>query len=108
MWAFPTRTVSPNYLLVFYIIQHRSEMCISPVGLTSMSKHAPTRLAGMVMGTWFLAASIGNYFAGRATQLAAHGVGVLFWVRIIASVVFAASLFGVAPKIKRLLVSIGG
>ncbi|HEY6039773.1 MAG TPA: hypothetical protein VIV58_36080, partial [Kofleriaceae bacterium] len=63
MWAFPTRTVSPNYLLVFYIIQTCSEMCISPVGLSSMSKLAPTRLAGMVMGTWFLAASIGNYFA---------------------------------------------
>lgn len=108
MWAFPTRTVSPNYLLVFYIIQTCSEMCISPVGLSSMSKLAPTRLAGMVMGTWFLAASIGNYFAGRASQLAAHGFGFLFWVLIIASVVIAAALFGVAPKIKRLLESKGG
>jgi POT family proton-dependent oligopeptide transporter len=72
-----------------------------------MSKLAPTRLAGMVMGTWFLAASIGNYFAGRASQLAARGFGFLFWVLIIASVVIAAALFGVAPKIKRLLESKG-
>ncbi|MDB4959835.1 MAG: Di-/tripeptide transporter [Myxococcales bacterium] len=104
MWAFPYRTVSPNYLIVFYVISTCSELCISPVGLSSMSKLAPQRLAGMVMGTWFLAAAIGNYLAGRAAQLsAAHGFGFLFWVLIIASLVIAAALFGVAPAIKRML-----
>lgn len=104
MWAFPFRTVSPNYLIVFYIISTCSELCISPVGLSSMSKLAPTRLAGMVMGTWFLAAAIGNYLAGRAAQLsAAHGFGFLFYVLIIASLVIAVALFAVAPAIKRML-----
>ncbi|CAN5281419.1 peptide MFS transporter [soil metagenome] len=103
MWAFPFRTVSPNYLVVFYVISTCSELCISPVGLSSMSKLAPARLAGMVMGTWFLAAAIGNYLAGRAAQLAAHGFGFLFWVLIIASAVIAAALFAVAPAIKRML-----
>jgi proton-dependent oligopeptide transporter, POT family len=104
MWAFPYRTVSPNYLIVFYIISTCSELCISPVGLSSMSKLAPARLAGMVMGTWFLAAAIGNYFAGRAAQLSAsHGFGFLFWVLIIASAVIAFALFGVAPAIRRML-----
>lgn len=108
MWAFPFRTVSPNYLLVFYIMQTCSEMCISPVGLSSMSKLAPARLAGMVMGTWFLAAAIGNYLAGRASQLSsAHGFGFLFYVLIIASVFVAAALFAVAPIVKRLLASGG-
>jgi proton-dependent oligopeptide transporter, POT family len=69
-----------------------------------MSKLAPTRLAGMVMGTWFLAAAIGNYLAGRAAQLSsAHGFGFLFWTLIIASLIIAAALFGVAPAIKRML-----
>ena len=103
MWAFPYRTVSPNYLIVFYIISTCSELCISPVGLSSMSRLAPARLAGMVMGTWFLAAAIGNYLAGRAAQLAAHGFGFLFWVLIVASLVIAAALFAVAPAIKRML-----
>lgn len=105
MWAFPFRTVSPNYLIVFYLISTCSELCISPVGLSSMSKLAPARLAGMVMGTWFLAAAIGNYLAGRAAQLAAHGFGFLFWVLIIASAVIAVALFAVAPAIKRMLSS---
>jgi POT family proton-dependent oligopeptide transporter len=104
MWAFPFRTVSPNYLVLFYVISTCAELCISPVGLSSMSKLAPTRLAGMVMGTWFLAAAIGNYLAGRAAQLSsAHGFGFLFWALIIASLVIAAALFGVAPAIKRML-----
>ncbi|MEO8843789.1 MAG: oligopeptide:H+ symporter [Kofleriaceae bacterium] len=104
MWAFPFRTVSPNYLIVFYIISTCAELCISPVGLSSMSKLAPARLAGMVMGTWFLAAAIGNYFAGRAAQLSAsYGFGFLFWVLIIASAIIAVSLFGVAPAIRRML-----
>ncbi len=104
MWAFPFRTVSPNYLVVFYFVSTCSELCISPVGLSSMSKLAPKRLAGMVMGTWFLAAAIGNYLAGRAAQLSsAHGFGFLFWTLIIASVIIAAALFGVAPAIRRML-----
>ncbi|MFT3695008.1 MAG: peptide MFS transporter [Kofleriaceae bacterium] len=105
-WAFPARLVSPNYLVLFYIVQTCSEMCISPVGLSSMSKLAPARLAGMVMGTWFVAAAIGNYLAGRASQLSSsHGFGFLFWLLIIASVIIAAALFTVAPIIKRLLAS---
>ncbi len=104
LWAFPFRTVSPHYLVLFYIVSTCSELCISPVGLSSMSKLAPKRLAGMVMGTWFLAAAIGNYLAGRAAQLsAAHGFGFLFWTLIIASLIIAAALFGVAPAIRRML-----
>ena len=104
MWAFPFRTVSPTFLIVFYVISTCAELCISPVGLSSMSKLAPARLAGMVMGTWFLAAAIGNYLAGRAAQLSAsHGFGYLFWVLIIASIVIAAALFAIAPMIKRML-----
>ena len=104
LWAFPFRTVSPNWLVLFYVISTCSELCISPVGLSSMSKLAPARLAGMVMGTWFLAAAIGNYLAGRAAQLSeANGFGFLFWLLIIASLVIAAALFGVAPAIRRML-----
>jgi POT family proton-dependent oligopeptide transporter len=104
LWAFPFRTVSPNWLVLFYVISTCSELCISPVGLSSMSKLAPSRLAGMVMGTWFLAAAIGNYLAGRAAQLSeANGFGFLFWLLIIASLVIAAALFGIAPAVKRML-----
>jgi POT family proton-dependent oligopeptide transporter len=103
-FSYPFRTVSPNYLVALYFFSTCAELCISPVGLSSMSKLAPARLAGMVMGTWFLGTAIGNYLAGRAAVLsAAHGWGFLFHALIIMSLVIAAALFAVAPIIKRMM-----
>ena len=96
--------VSPVYLLALYFFQTTSELCISPVGLSSMSKLAPARMAGMVMGTWFLATAIGNYLAGRAAGLTADkGFGFLFVLLIIVSWGVAAGLFAIAPTIKMML-----
>ncbi|HEY1547244.1 MAG TPA: oligopeptide:H+ symporter, partial [Kofleriaceae bacterium] len=96
--------VSPMFLAALYFFQTTSELCISPVGLSSMSKLAPTRMAGMVMGTWFLATAIGNYLAGRAAGLTADkGFGFLFWMLIIASLIVAAALFLIAPVIKKMM-----
>jgi len=104
LFSLPFRTVSPTYLVVLYVFSTCAELCISPVGLSSMSKLAPPRLAGMVMGTWFLGTAIGNYLAGRAAQLtASHGWAFLFHTLIIMSLVIAAALFAVAPLIKRLM-----
>jgi proton-dependent oligopeptide transporter, POT family len=104
LFAFPYRTVSPNYLISMYVLSGCAELCISPVGLSSMSKLAPARVAGMVMGTWFLGVSIGNYLAGRAAGLSAsHGYGFLFVTLILSSAVIALALFAVAPAIKRMM-----
>ncbi|MGE5182390.1 MAG: peptide MFS transporter, partial [Acidobacteriota bacterium] len=96
--------VSPNFLIALYFFSTCAELCISPVGLSSMNKLAPARLAGMVMGTWFLGTSIGEYLAGRAAGFSAsHGYAFLFYTLIIASLVVAAGLFGVAPMIRRMM-----
>jgi dipeptide/tripeptide permease len=96
--------VSPNYLIVLYFVSTMAELFISPVGLSSMSKLAPQRLAGMVMGTWFLATAIGNYIAGRAAGFSAsRGYSFLFNALIIASLVIAAALFAVSPMIRRMM-----
>jgi POT family proton-dependent oligopeptide transporter len=57
--------VSPNWLLVTFLLHTVGELCLSPVGLSSMTKLAPARVAGLMMGVWFLAASVGNFFGGR-------------------------------------------
>ena len=57
--------VSPNWLLLTYLLHTVGELCLSPVGLSSMTKLAPARVAGLMMGVWFLAASVGNFFGGR-------------------------------------------
>ena len=97
-------SVSAAFLIALYFLFTCSELFISPVGLSSMSKLAPPRLAGMVMGTWFLAAANGNYLAGRAAGLLDNrGYDFLFIFMIVVSGVMAAGLFVVAPMIRRMM-----
>ncbi len=104
LFAFPYRTVSPNYLIGYYFVATCAELFLSPVGLSSFSRLAPARLAGMVMGTWFLGISAGEYLSGRAAEVSgSRGYGFLFTVVIIGSLVVAVALFAVAPAIKRML-----
>jgi POT family proton-dependent oligopeptide transporter len=56
--------VSPLWLTMTYLVHTTGELCLSPVGLSSVTKLAPRRLVGQMMGTWFLAASLGNVIAG--------------------------------------------
>src|SRR5580692_1786324 len=61
--------VSPWWLLGTYFLQTVGEMCLSPVGLSAMTKLAPARVAGMMMGLFFVSISIGDYLAGTAASL---------------------------------------
>jgi len=56
--------VSPMWLIALYFLQMTGELCLSPVGLSMVSKLSPPRLVGMMMGVWFLATALGNYVAG--------------------------------------------
>ncbi len=61
--------VGPGWLLATYFVHVVGEMCLSPVGLSTVNKLAPARVAGMMMGAWFLAAAVGNYMGGRVAGL---------------------------------------
>ncbi|HAB17207.1 MAG TPA: peptide MFS transporter [Verrucomicrobiota bacterium] len=56
--------VWPTWLIFTYLLHVFGELLLSPVGLSSVTKLAPARLAGQMMGVWFLAASLGNLLAG--------------------------------------------
>ncbi len=56
--------VSPWWLIMSYMFQTMGELFVSPVGLSSMTKLAPRRYVGQMMGIWFLATSVGNLVAG--------------------------------------------
>lgn len=56
--------VSPWWLIISYMFQTLGELFLSPVGLSSMTKLAPRRYVGQMMGIWFLATSVGNLVAG--------------------------------------------
>jgi proton-dependent oligopeptide transporter, POT family len=81
--------VGMRWLVATYFFHTIGELCLSPVGLSSVTKLAPARLVGQLMGTWFMSLAIGNLVAGLELPLpqvfgmvAAIGgaVGVLFLV----------------------------
>jgi len=61
--------VSMWWLMATYFLQTLGELSLSPIGLSAMSKLAPERAAGFMMGIWFLSTSIGNWLAGKAASL---------------------------------------
>jgi len=62
---FPYTTLFRSWWLIFsYFLQTIGELSLSPVGLSSMTKLAPRRFVGQMMGVWFLAAALGNLIAG--------------------------------------------
>ena len=56
--------VAPTWLLMTYLVHTFGELCLSPVGLSNVTKLSPPRYVGQMMGTWFLGAAVGNLFAG--------------------------------------------
>ncbi len=61
--------VSPLWLVVTFFLHTTGELCLSPVGMSAVTKLAPARIAGLTMGVWFLALSVGNYLGGRVAAL---------------------------------------
>jgi proton-dependent oligopeptide transporter, POT family len=57
--------VSSIWLWLTYLLHTIGELCLSPVGLSAFTKLAPARVAGLMMGVWFLSTSIGDYLGGR-------------------------------------------
>jgi POT family proton-dependent oligopeptide transporter len=56
--------VTPAWLVVTYFLHTVGELCISPIGLSAITKLAPARRVGQMMGIWFVGAALGNLFAG--------------------------------------------
>ncbi|WP_174279488.1 peptide MFS transporter [Sphingomonas bacterium] len=69
--ANPAFRVSLWWLVLTYLFFSVAELCISPVGLSMITKLSIARIVGMMMGVWFLSMSVGEYLAGAAAQAAA-------------------------------------
>ncbi len=61
--------VSPWWLTITYLLHTIGELCLSPVGLSAMTKLAPMRIGGLIMGVWFLSISLGDYIGGRLASV---------------------------------------
>lgn len=93
--------VSPMWLTMTYLFHTWGELCLSPVGLSSMTKLAPARVAGLMMGVWFLGASVGNFIGGRlASFYEAFPLPNLFAVVAAFGVISGLLMLSASPRIK--------
>jgi POT family proton-dependent oligopeptide transporter len=60
---------SPWWLTGTYLLHTVGELCLSPVGMSAMTKLAPERIGGLIMGVWFLSISVGDYVGGRLASI---------------------------------------
>jgi POT family proton-dependent oligopeptide transporter len=99
--------VSPLWLVGLYFLEVCGEMCLSPVGLSTVTKLSPPKLVGIMMGVWFLAASFGSKLAGylsgffvanNSSQLVKLYGGIAAGL-LVATVVLAL----LTPSIKKLM-----
>jgi POT family proton-dependent oligopeptide transporter len=99
--------VSPMWLLGLFFLQTVGEMLLSPVGLSTMTKLAPQRLLGLVMGIWFLAAALGSKLAGvLASDFQSDSPDALasfFWHQALIVGACTLVLFALVPWVKRLM-----
>jgi len=102
-----TGRVSPMWLVIVYLIQTFGELCLSPVGLSTVTKLSPARMVGLMMGVWFLSISIGSYIAGLTTRLfegndtavLTRGFAIFAGITLFATLVLAV----LTPFIKKLI-----
>lgn len=86
-----TALVSPLWLVLTYLCATLAELCLSPIGLSLVTKLAPAQFASILMGTWFLSSFFGNLIAGVFAGFYEHISHTLFFC-ILAGVAFIIAL----------------
>ncbi|MEO1137649.1 MAG: MFS transporter, partial [Pseudomonadota bacterium] len=59
------------FIFLIYLLHTTGELCLSPVGLSAMTRLSTARMVGLIMGAWFLASGAGNFAAGLIAQATA-------------------------------------
>ena len=103
-----TASVSMIWLILVYLFHTMGELCISPVGLSYVSKLVPARMIAFMFGVWYLAIAIGMKGAGvfgeNVDKVANEsGISYFFWILTIVSLVAAFFSIVMTPIIKKLM-----
>ena len=100
--------VSPLYLVAAYLLHTWGELCLSPVGLSYVTKVAPVRFASLLMGVWFLANSaaglVGGYMAALTETVKSQAT--FFSIPVATSIGASILLLLLVPLLKRLTASV--
>ncbi|MCI4443421.1 MAG: MFS transporter [Lentimicrobium sp.] len=103
-----TASVSMIWLILVYLFHTMAELCISPVGLSNVSKLVPARMIAFMFGVWYLAVAIGMKGAGmfgeNIDKIAdEHGLSYFFWMLTLISITVAVFAIVMAPVVKKLM-----
>jgi POT family proton-dependent oligopeptide transporter len=95
---------SPLWLTWSYLLVTVGELCLSPVGLSVTTKLAPARVAGLMMGFWFLSDAVGNYIGGTlASFYHSYPLPRLFGTVAVTAIGAGLAMFLLVPFMKRLM-----
>ncbi|MGO4817833.1 peptide MFS transporter [Flavobacterium sp. W22_SRS_FP1] len=103
-----TASVSMIWLILVYLFHTMGELCISPVGLSYVSKLVPARMIAFMFGVWYLAVAIGMKGAGKFgenidTIANEHGLSYFFWMLTAISIVVGLFSIIMSPVMKKLM-----
>jgi len=92
------------WVVMTYAVITVGELCLSPMGLSMVSKMAPVRLAGLMMGGWQLATSLGNKLSGVLATMwdKYEDKSMFFWLNFALLSIAAGVLFAMLPWLKRI------
>lgn len=94
--------VSPNWLVSTYLVLTFGELLLSPMGISFVSKVAPPKYKGMMMGGWFVSTAIGNYLTAVPAWLwGGHQLWVVWCVLVALCLLSAVFIFSVMKKLEK-------
>lgn len=98
--------VSMFWLIFAYFFHTVGELCISPVGLSYVSKLAPAKLVGLMFGVWFTCTAIGNWLAGKSGGLidkisTEYSISTFFLIFTILPIVVGLIAFALSPLLRK-------
>ena len=95
---------SPWWLVLSYGISELGELCLSPVGLSAVTRLSPVRIVGVMMGVWFLSNAFGNKLAGWAAGFfSTTPLQTLFTVVTAVLLAAAVLMFVLVKPVKNLM-----
>ena len=94
--------VSPNWLISTYLVLTFAELLLSPIGISFVTKVAPPKYKGMMMGCWFCVTAIGNYLTSVIAKI--WGTGMPLWmvwgVLVVSCLLSAVFIFSIMKKLE--------
>lgn len=95
--------VTPNWLIGTYLVLTFGELLLSPMGISFVSKVAPPKYKGMMMGFWFAATAIGNYLTSVIANIWESGMALwMIWgVLVVVCVISAIFIFSILKRLEK-------